>query len=336
MTQRSNGACCRLSAPKHTRTRSAQPLSSRKSHRPQRGASQPPRANLLNARVVANFRATVALQLSDGGGVEKGYPIQNLPLLVAGDEVRCWREDGALRVHELVTRRSVLERADRHWVKPLAANLTHLGIVSANPPGIDTLLIDQFCVAASQAGVSALIIFNKCDRLTSEERTQVEVLIEVYKRIGYPAVMVDTKTPDGIQPLLDELASRSITLVGASGVGKSSIIQKLLPDRELRIGAVSRATGLGSHTTSVTYWYQFSEGGSIIDSPGVRQFSVSHFDEKSVREGFYELADLSVQCRFGNCTHTVEPGCAVLTALQAGNIEQFRYDNYCKLITPSD
>ncbi len=285
---------------------------------------------------MANFRATVALQLPDNGGVEKGYPIQNLPLLVAGDEVLCWRDDGVLRVHELVQRRSVLERSDRHWVKPLAANLTHLGIVSANPPGIDTLLIDQFCVAASQAGVSALIIFNKCDRLTPDERARVELLVAAYKKIGYPAVLIDAKTPNGIQPLLDELVSRSITLVGASGVGKSSIVQKLLPDKELRIGAVSRATGLGSHTTSVTYWYQLPGEGSIIDSPGVRQFSVSHFDEKSVREGFYELADLSVECRFGNCSHTVEPGCAVLTALAAGDIERFRYDNYRKLITPDD
>ncbi|MFK7996961.1 MAG: ribosome small subunit-dependent GTPase A [Granulosicoccus sp.] len=287
---------------------------------------------MLTARVVANFRATVALQLLDNTGFEKGYPLKNLPLLVAGDEVLCQREDGVLRVYELVERRSVLERADRHWLKPLAANLTHLGIVSASPPGIDHLLIDQFCVAAYRAGVSALIIINKTDRMTAEERASAEDMVTIYRNIGYPAVMIDTKTEGGMQPLLTELEGRSVTLVGASGVGKSSIIQKLLPDRELRIGAVSQATGLGSHTTSVTYWYEMPQGGSIIDSPGVRQYSVAHLDEQTVRHGFSELAEISAQCRFGDCTHTVEPVCAVRDAVKSGAIAASRYDNYCKLI----
>jgi len=287
---------------------------------------------MLTARVVANFRATVALQLQDESGFEKGYPLKSLPLLVAGDQVLCQREDGVLRVYELIERRSVLERADRHWVKPLAANLTHLGIVSAAPPGIDSLLIDQFCVAAYRAGVSALIIINKADRMTTEEHTAAEAMLRTYRNIGYPAVMIDTKTPDGMQSLLTELADRSVTLVGASGVGKSSIIQKLLPDRELRVGAVSQATGFGSHTTSVTYWYEMPEGGSIIDSPGVRQYSVAHLDEQTVREGFSELAEAAAQCRFGDCTHTVEPVCAVRDAVDSGAIADFRYDNYRKLI----
>lgn len=288
---------------------------------------------MLTARVVANFRATVALQLLDQQGFEKGYPLKNLPLLVAGDEVLCQREDGVLRVYELLERRSVLERADRHWVKPLAANLTHLGIVSANPPGIDALLIDQFCVAAYRAGVSALIIMNKADQMTSDELAAAEAMLVTYRDIGYPSVMIDTKTPDGMQELLTELEGRSLTLVGASGVGKSSIIQRLLPDRELRIGAVSQATGFGSHTTSVTYWYEMPEGGSIIDSPGVRQYSVAHLDEQTVRHGFSEMAEAAAQCRFGDCTHTVEPVCAVRDAVKSGAIASFRYDNYCKLIS---
>jgi len=255
--------------------------------------------------------------------------------MVAGDEVLCRRDDGKLRVHELIKRSSVLERADRHWVKPLAANLTHLGIVSANPPGIDTLLIDQFCVAASRADVSAIIIFNKSDKMSERESAVVKKLIRVYRSIGYPAVLIDTQTDNGMQSLLDELPGRSVTLVGASGVGKSSIIQKLLPDRELRIGAVSAATGFGSHTTSVTYWYSMPSGGSIIDSPGVRQYSVAHLEETAVRRGFFELAEAAGGCRFGDCTHTVEPVCAVRDAVEKGLIAAHRYDNYLKLIEPS-
>lgn len=290
-------------------------------------------ADPLKARVLANLKSTVAVLTQGGSKPEKAFPLKSLPLLVAGDQVICHRDEGVLRVHDLISRNSVLERADRYRVKPLAANLTHLGIVSANPPGIDTLLIDQFCVAAHRADVSALIIFNKSDRMSVAERQSSLALIDTYRRIGYPAVMIDTKTDQGMQPLIEELSLRSITLVGASGAGKSSIIQKLLPDRELRIGAVSQATGFGAHTTSVTYWYQLPNGGSVIDSPGVRQYSVAHLDERAVREGFIEISDISRQCRFGDCTHTVEPVCAVREAVENRQIAIERYENYCKLIS---
>jgi len=283
------------------------------------------------ARVVANLRKTVAVTLQGESHIEQAYPLRSVPLLVAGDLVHCIRDDGVLRVQSLNPRDSVLERADRRWTKPLAANLTHLGIVSAAPPGIDTLLIDQFCLAAHQAQVGAMIIFNKADLLDAEERSDAQAILDVYKEVGYSAVMVDTKSDSGLQPLLDELPKRTITLVGASGVGKSSIIQKLLPDRDLVVGAVSAATGLGSHTTSVTYWYEFSENGAIIDSPGVRQYSVSHFAKELVRGGYPELAEASHSCRFGDCSHTVEPACAVLDGLASGEIAQWRYDNYRKL-----
>lgn len=294
----------------------------------------------LQARVIANFRATVAVQListdsaasgSDEPEVEQAYPLRNVPLLVAGDRVSCVRDDGVLRVQALEPRDSVLERADRHNTKALAANLTHLGIVSANPPGIDTLLIDQFCLAAHQAGVSALIIVNKADRLTEQDRIDAEQMLAVYRRIGYPSVLIDTKSEHGIEPLLAELPERAFTLVGASGVGKSSIIQRLLPDQALRVGAISKATGFGSHTTSVTFWYALPDNGAIIDSPGVRQYSVEHLPADVVRQGYRELHEASQSCRFGDCTHTVEPACGVLTALEAGEIARWRYDNYLKL-----
>jgi len=286
---------------------------------------------IIHARVVANFRKTVAVQVDGSGAIEQAYPLAKVPLLVAGDQVACLRDDGLLRVQELIERESVLARADRYSVKPLAANLTHLGIVSANPPGIDTLLIDQFCLAAHQAGVGAVIIFNKADRMTPEERANTQELMDTYKSIGYPSVMIDTKTDDGMQPLMDELSGRTLTMVGASGVGKSSIIQRLLPDKDLVVGAVSQATGLGSHTTSVTFWYDMPGDGAIIDSPGVRQFSVSHLPNELVRKGYHEMARASELCRFGDCSHTVEPACGVLDGIKSEEIAQWRYDNYKKL-----
>lgn len=286
----------------------------------------------LHARVVANLRSVVAVQIEGLDSFEKAYPLQNLPLLVAGDKVICEQKDSTLRVVELVPRNSVLERADRYSVKPLAANLTDLGIVSANPPGIDALLVDQFCLAAYRAGVGALVIINKKDRMSTAERHSAERMAQTYRSVGHAAVLIDTKTQEGMQALLQELPGRSITLVGASGAGKSSIIQRLLPDRELRIGAVSEATGLGAHTTSVTYWYDLPMDGAIVDSPGVRQYSVAHLDKSIVRQGFHELAEAGARCRFGDCSHTVEPHCAVLDGIAEGSITQWRYENYIKLI----
>lgn len=285
----------------------------------------------IQARVIANFKKTVAVQVDGESTIEQAYPLRSVPLMVAGDKVECFRDDGLLRVQTLLPRQTVLERADRHWVKPLAANLTHLGIVSANPPGMDTLLIDQFCLAAHQADVDALIIFNKADRLNSDELLLTQELIKTYRKVGYKAVLIDTKTEDGIQPLLDELDGCTFTLVGASGVGKSSIIQRLLPDKDLVVGAVSEATGLGSHTTSVTFWYDLPVSGAIIDSPGVRQFSVSHFAKQTVRQGYHELARAAESCRFGDCSHTVEPACGVQQLLDEGEIARWRYENYKKL-----
>jgi len=268
------------------------------------------------ARVIANFNKTVAVKEGESDLIEQAYPLRSVPLLVAGDLVHCIRDDGVLRVQELVARRSVLERADRHWKKPLAANLSHLGIVSANPPGLDTLLIDQFCLAAHQADVEALIIFNKADRMSEEEKRETESVAETYKNIGFPVVIIDTKSEEGLDPLKKELSEHAVTLVGASGVGKSSIIQRLLPERDLVVGAVSEATGLGSHTTSVTFWYELPDGGAIIDSPGV---------------GYHELNQASQSCRFGDCSHTVEPQCGVLGAVDDGQIARWRYKNYLKL-----
>lgn len=285
----------------------------------------------IRARVIANFRASVALQLEGEAEIVQAHALRSVPLLVAGDMVLGEYDAGVLRVVGLEPRASVLERADRRSVKPLAANLTHLGIVSAQPPGIDNLLIDQFCLAAHQAGVDAMIIINKADLLDDEQQSTMREMLDVYRAIGYPAVAIDTKSEGGMQPLLDELGGRAFTLVGASGVGKSSIIQKLLPDKELRVGEVSKATGFGSHTTSVTFWYELPDGGAIIDSPGVRQYSVAHLPANVVRAGYRELAEAAQSCRFGNCTHTVEPGCGVLHALEAGTIARWRYDNYCKL-----
>lgn len=286
-------------------------------------------------RVVANFGAAVAVLAADDS-LHHAVPLSKLPQLVAGDMVVCEpvedTEHAGLRVTALHDRTAVLVRPDRrHRSKPLAANLTHLAIVSAPKPGISTLLIDQFCIAAECAGIGAIIVVNKSDLLGEDALEEVQAMLAVYESLGYITVLVDTKTPGKLEPFLQAVAGRTVVLVGASGVGKSSIVKQVLPDLDVRVGAVSEATGLGAHTTTVTFWYELDDDAALIDSPGVRQFSVSHLTAEEVRSGYREIDDAASRCRFANCTHKVEPDCAVQDALATGDIEQWRFDNYLKL-----
>jgi len=156
-------------------------------------------------------------------------------------------------------------------------------------------------------------------------------MLQVYRQCGYPSVLVDTKTDGNLNPLIDELSGKTVVLVGASGVGKSSIVQQLLPDLDVRVGAISDATGFGAHTTTVTFWYELDNGAAIIDSPGVRQYSVAHLSAQDVRNGYRDLVDVGAQCRFANCSHVVEPDCAVVEAVEQGRLSKWRYANYKKL-----
>lgn len=287
-------------------------------------------------RVLANFGATVAVQPQDQrhpDSIRQAVTLSRIPLLVAGDRVHCEEQAGSLRVIEMLDRFSVLQRPDRRGqLKPLAANLTHLAIVSASPPGMDTLLIDQFCLAAELAGIEPLILINKADLLDEDALHTARALCHVYSGMGYPCVQTDTRSASGIQRLGEALAGRVVALAGASGVGKSSIVKALLPDIDIRVGAVSPSTGLGAHTTTVALWYHLPGEGALVDSPGVRQFSVSHLSPEAVRSGYRDIASLAVDCRFNNCTHCVEPGCAVRDALAAGELSDWRYANYRQLI----
>ena len=283
------------------------------------------------SRVVANLGR--ALVVDADGGPRQVMPLRQLPLVVAGDLVRLANDAaGVERAVELLPRATLLERPGEHGRdKALAANLTHLAIVSAAPPGIDTLLIDQFCIGARRGGLEAIVVVNKTGLLDDVRRERVATMLAGYAAAGHPTVACDAKAEGGLAGLRAQLADRAVALVGASGVGKSSIVAALLPDRDVRTRAVSATTGLGAHTTSVTCWYDLPDGGALVDSPGVRQYAVETLTREDVRAGYAEIRTLSEGCRFNDCSHVVEPGCAVRAALDDGALAAFRYANYRRL-----
>ncbi len=216
-------------------------------------------------------------------------------------------------------------------MKPLAANLTRMVVVSAIIPVHDTLLMDQFCVVAELAGIEPVLVVNKSDLADDNTLTAAQDLMAAYQQIGYDTAIINTASAAGIAPLLTLLQDQTSVLVGQSGVGKSSIVKALLPDLDVRVGAISEATGIGSHTTTVSFRYELDTGGVLIDSPGVRQFPVGHLSAEALASGYREITQAAEHCKFNDCKHQVEPACGVKDALEKGDIAAFRYRNYCKL-----
>jgi len=253
---------------------------------------------------------------------------------VCGDRVRWLRSgDSAGVVEAIEERRTLLARAaGNSHSKPLAANIDQVIIEAATEPAFDTFLIDKYTIAAELAGTTPLIVINKCDLLTEEVRRDIDALLEEYRAIGYRCLFTSAKQNTGIEVFRAELAQRTSILVGQSGVGKSSLIKRLLPALDITTGKLSAASGQGKHTTTATTLYHLPGGGSLIDSPGVRDFHLGKVDPARLGTGFREFHPWLGQCRFRNCLHRDEPDCALDNALAEGHISARRMETYRRLL----
>jgi ribosome biogenesis GTPase len=258
---------------------------------------------------------------------------QNIGHVVCGDRVVWHMTDASSGViTALLERDSVLARPDYSGrEKPLAANITQLVIVMAPEPEPSEYLLDQYLVTAETIGVSALIAINKSDLLTGTIADDFDRLIATYKKIGYPVITISALREHGLDPLSERLQGETSILVGQSGVGKSSLINALLPDQEVQVGRLSEATGLGRHTTSTTICYALPQGGRLIDSPGVRSFRLLELTRNQLELGFREFRPFLGQCQFRDCSHAKEPGCAIKEAVEQGEIESQRLENFLHL-----
>lgn len=287
-------------------------------------------------RVVANHNATIIVQ-DENQQVFRCVARKKLGTVVAGDWVQIQKQaTGHAAVVSIAPRQGVLQRPGRrNALKPVAAHLTHLLIVSAIKPGIDTLLIDSYCCAAERANIQPVLLINKSDMLDKTELNTLTEMLDSYHRIGYPAALLSAKHAIGMTPLFALLQDHTSVLVGQSGVGKSSIVNRILPDKAIRTSALSMTNGQGGHTTTATTLYNLDGGGCLIDSPGVREFTLMHITQIELSRAFKEFTAYSQHCRFSNCIHNNEPGCAVKQALGSGDITTSRYQNYLTLLEKS-
>ena len=287
--------------------------------------------------VIAHFGVQVeieALEPELQGQHYRCYIRANLPALVTGDRV-IWRpaNQGAGVIVEQLPRHSELCRPDmRGQLKPVASNVDQIVIVFAPLPEPHANLIDRYLVAASHAAIKPLLLLNKADLLDGEHGGKARELLSVYKKLGYAILDVSAEAGDGLDQLQELLKDKISVFVGQSGVGKSSLVNRLLPEAQMAVGALSELTHKGTHTTTTARLFHFDSGGSLIDSPGIREFGLAHVDPADVEAGFIEFAEFLGHCRFRDCSHQHEPGCARLEAVADDKISEPRLDSFRMLL----
>ncbi len=216
--------------------------------------------------------------------------------------------------------------------KPVAANIGLLVIVTALTPKPNPYLIDRYLTAAENLPAKAVIVINKIDLMDAESKQLVEDLTAMYQNIGYHVIGASIKQNIGLDELSEALSNTTSILVGLSGVGKSSIVKAILPKEEIKIGKTSEATGEGKHTTTVSALYHLKDNGIIIDSPGVRDFTPINKSQQEITHGFVDVRKFYGACKFSNCSHKNEPGCAMRQAVADGKLNEQRFNNYLRML----
>jgi len=259
--------------------------------------------------------------------------------IAVGDVVNLKMTSGDQAVIESIAeRKTLLYRSDQYKSKLLAANLTRLFIVVATEPGFADDLISRSLVAAEAAGIEAHLILNKTDVADLLPKARERLL--TYTRLGYPLHEVSAKSaPEhAVATLMPLLAGQSSIFIGQSGMGKSSLINLLVPDADIAVREISAALDTGKHTTTFTRLYDLGTPGnpaSIIDSPGFQEFGLYHLSEGMIERAFVEFKPYLGGCKFYNCRHLIEPQCAILTAVEEGKIARFRHTLYGQLLHES-
>ena len=258
--------------------------------------------------------------------------------LVCGDRVifrRAKVSQGDLAgVIELVEERtSQLTRPDFYdGVKVVAANIDQILMVSAVLPEFTPNIIDRYLVACEDMGIEPILVLNKVDLLDEESFDFIDEILDIYRDIGYRVYFISNKSGHGIEELQQVLADKNNIFVGQSGVGKSTLVNSLLPGTDILTKEVSEVSGLGQHTTTVSTLHHLPSGGNLIDSPGIREFGLWHLENDRVTWCFKEFRDYIGGCKFRDCKHLDDPGCILREAVELGKISELRFDSYHRIL----
>ncbi|GHT35997.1 putative ribosome biogenesis GTPase RsgA 2 [Bacteroidia bacterium] len=298
----------------------------------------------MKGLVIKNTGSWYTVHTDDGRDIEskiKGNfrlrDIRSTNPIAVGDRVDIdINQEGTAFITEIDDRKNYMIRRASNLSKQshiIAANLDQaLLIVTVNYPVTTTIFIDRFLATAEAYSVPVRLMFNKIDRYKDDDRKAMENLIELYTGIGYPCSLLCAKTEEGMDELRLELKDKISLLSGHSGVGKSTIINKLVPGATLRTGHISEYHNKGMHTTTFSEMIPLPEGGYLIDTPGIKGFGTFGMEDAEISHYFREIFACSKDCKFGNCTHRHEPGCAVIQAVNGGVISESRYKSYLSIL----
>jgi ribosome biogenesis GTPase len=286
--------------------------------------------------IISHFGKQVDVEATDSafkGQIFRCHLRTHLGQLVTGDRV-IWRKGAEIGVIVAVLARvTQLQRpTSQGELKPVAANIDRIVITFAIEPQPFSNLIDRYLVASELSGIKPILLLNKADLITNSNRASIEGLINRYQAIGYQVLTASTKSDSGMNALHDQLNNKTCVFVGQSGVGKSSLINVLLPGVDIKVGELSELTRKGKHTTTTARLFHIPSGGDLIDSPGIREFALWHLDENSIIRGFKEFQPYIGMCKFRDCKHISEPQCALLNAIEAGDISESRMNSYRRII----
>lgn len=277
---------------------------------------------LVDCRVKGNFRLK---------GIRSTNPV------AVGDHVRfVVREDGTAYITEILDRKNYIVRKASNLSKQshiLAANLDLCFlVVTISHPATATTFIDRFLAAAEAYRVPVVLVFNKTDLYNEAEREELGYLSALYGSIGYCCLHTCATDGSGVDALKEMMQGKVSLLAGNSGVGKSSLVNAIAPQIAARVGEISKTHDTGMHTTTYTEMFEFMPGSYIVDTPGIKGFGTYDMEVEEISHYFVEFFELSKECRYSNCTHTHEPGCAVLEALERGELAPSRYQSYLSML----
>lgn len=303
----------------------------------------------MHGLVIKNTGSFYLVRTDDGRAVEckvKGNfrlrGIRSTNPVAVGDGVTIRQAEGeqVAFITEIDDRRNYIVRKASNLSKQshiLAANIDlALLVVTIARPDTSTTFIDRFLASAEAYRVPVCIAFNKTDDLNEEEQATLDYWEQIYSSIGYPCHRISALRGEGTDALAAQLKGRTTLLAGHSGVGKSTLLNLLIPDAHARTAHISDAHGTGMHTTTFSELFELPEGGALIDIPGIKGFGTFNMEPEEVAHYFRDIFAISADCRFNNCTHTHEPGCAVLKAVEEHYIAASRYQSYLSMLEDKD
>ncbi len=277
---------------------------------------------LVECKIKGNFRLK---------GIRSTNPI------AVGDRVKITlNAEGTAFITEIEDRKNYIIRRASNLSKLshiIAANLDQcMLIVTVNYPETSTTFIDRFLASAEAYRVPVCLVFNKTDRYSEEESSYLDALIHLYTHIGYPCLKISALNETGLDEIKQALKGKITLLSGHSGVGKSTLINAILPEQSLKTGEISTAHNTGMHTTTFSEMFPLEEGGYLIDTPGIKGFGTFDMEEEEIGHYFKEIFEFSANCKYNNCTHRHEPGCAVREAVEKHFISESRYTSYLSMM----